>query len=311
MLSFVAVFPTDIYCSSCRFTSVLYPTTATHFLVELDPPARLATCLSQIEDDALAFMADFRRRRDAGADNIWIVKPIGLARSMDTTVTRSLADVLRASDTGPKVAQLYLSRPLLWKRRKFDLRIVALLVSTHPLELYVHDCYWPRVAERPHETEPPKRNDLRRGEDVLLSQLEDPRVSLTAMHLLQGREGGQGGTACHPDHEDFAREMHEAVSQRHVGATWDDVMAKTRAMILSVFRAAARQQPGMRNGSARAMYGCDVMVTAALEPRLLEVTFSPGNLAASPAWTVQRPDFLNEAFGCLFLGEQKNVTRLA
>lgn len=57
-------------------------------------------------------------------------------------------------------------------------------------------------------------------------------------------------------------------------------------MILSVFRAAARQQPGMRNGSARAMYGCDVMVTAALEPRLLEVTFSPGNLAASPAWTV-------------------------
>ncbi|CAN0591744.1 unnamed protein product, partial [Ectocarpus sp. 12 AP-2014] len=98
-------------------------------------------------------MADFRRRRDAGADNIWIVKPIGLARSMDTTVTRSLADVLRASDTGPKVAQLYLSRPLLWKRRKFDLRIVALLVSTHPLELYVHDCYWPRVAERPHETE--------------------------------------------------------------------------------------------------------------------------------------------------------------
>lgn len=57
-------------------------------------------------------------------------------------------------------------------------------------------------------------------------------------------------------------------------------------MILSVFRAAARQQPGMRNGSARAMYGCDVMVTAGLEPRLLEVTFSPGNLAASPAWTV-------------------------
>ncbi|CAM9649338.1 unnamed protein product, partial [Ectocarpus fasciculatus] len=243
----------------------------------------------QSEDDALAFMADFRRRRDAGADNIWIVKPIGLARSMDTTVTGSLADVLRASDTGPKVAQLYLSRPLLWKRRKFDLRIVALLVSAHPLELYVHDCYWPRVAERPHETEPPERNDVeqqQQGEEVPLSQLEDPRVSLTAMHLLQGREGGQGGRVCHPDHEEFAREMHDTVSQRHAGATWDDVMAKTRAMILSVFRAAARQQPGMRNGSARAMYGCDVMVTAGLEPRLLEVTFSPGNLAASPAWTV-------------------------
>lgn len=36
------------------------------------------------------------------------------------------------------------------------------------------------------------------------------------------------------------------------------------------------------------MYGCDVMVTEDLEPRLLEVTFSPANLAASPAWPVRR-----------------------
>ena len=32
------------------------------------------------------------------------------------------------------------------------------------------------------------------------------------------------------------------------------------------------------------MYDFDVMVTEDLEPRLLEVTFSPANLAASPAW---------------------------
>lgn len=77
MLSFVTCLPSaDIY-NSCLFTPLLYPTTATHFPVESDPPALLATCLSQSEDDALAFMADFRRRRDAGADNIWIVKPIG------------------------------------------------------------------------------------------------------------------------------------------------------------------------------------------------------------------------------------------
>lgn len=57
-------------------------------------------------------------------------------------------------------------------------------------------------------------------------------------------------------------------------------------MILSVFKAAARQQPGLGSPRARAMYGCDVMVTKDLEPRLLEVTFCPGNLAASPAWPV-------------------------
>lgn len=84
-----------------------------------------------------------------------------------------------------QVAQLYISRPLLWKGRKFDLRIVALLVSSQPLELYVHNCYWPRVAERPHET---KREE----------SLEDPRVSLTATHLVGETAVGE---ACHPHYE--------------------------------------------------------------------------------------------------------------
>lgn len=39
------------------------------------------------------------------------------------------------------------------------------------------------------------------------------------------------------------------------------------------------------------MYGCDVMVTEDLEPRLLEVTFSPAHLAASPAWPVRSEPF--------------------
>lgn len=84
-----------------------------------------------------------------------------------------------------QVAQLYLSRPLLWKGRKFDIRVVALLVSSIPLELYVHNCYWPRVAERPHETE-------------RAASLEDPRVSLTATHLVGETAAGE---ACHPHHE--------------------------------------------------------------------------------------------------------------
>lgn len=64
-------------------------------------------------------------------------------------------------------------------------------------------------------------------------------------------------------------------------------MMMRRAMIRSVFEAAARQHPMMASPRARAMYGCDVMVTEDLEPRLLEVTFSPGNLAGSSAWPVK------------------------
>lgn len=98
-----------------------------------------------------------------------------------------------------QVAQLYISRPLLWRGRKFDLRIVALLVATNPLELYLHNCYWVRTAARAHKT----------GR----ASLEDPRVSLTAMHLLGESGGGGGGeetnggqASCHPHHEVKGRE---------------------------------------------------------------------------------------------------------
>ncbi len=90
-----------------------------------------------------------------------------------------------------QVAQLYLSRPLLWRRRKFDLRVVALMLSSDPLELYVHDTYWPRVAERPHETAATTTTERRDGGAAAAQQLppsllEDPRVSRTATHLLRG-----------------------------------------------------------------------------------------------------------------------------
>lgn len=65
------------------------------------------------------------------------------------------------------------------------------------------------------------------------------------------------------------------------------VLWRGRDMLLAVFAAAARQQPGMACPHARAMYGCDVMISEDLEPRLLEVTFSPGNLAGSSAWPVR------------------------
>ena len=56
----------------------------------------------------------------------------------------------------------------------------------------------------------------------------------------------------------------------------------------------------------RGMYGVDVMVTDQFEPKILEVTFSPDCNRACKF----NPDFFNEVFGCLFLNEVKNVTKL-
>ena len=54
------------------------------------------------------------------------------------------------------------------------------------------------------------------------------------------------------------------------------------------------------------MYGVDVMVTEDGDPKILEVTFQPDCKRACEF----NKDFMNEVFGCLFLNESKNMTRL-
>jgi tubulin--tyrosine ligase-like protein 12 len=57
--------------------------------------------------------------------------------------------VCRSIETGPKIASQYLSRPALYKGRKFDLRYIIMVRSLQPLEMYVYRMFWIRAANKP------------------------------------------------------------------------------------------------------------------------------------------------------------------
>jgi len=96
----------------------------------LQPTYNLETHLSPLIGDY------FVRKRD-GMDNLWIMKPWNMARTIDTTVTGDLSAIIRLMETGPKICQKYIERPALFQGRKFDLRYIVLVRSIRPLEIFL------------------------------------------------------------------------------------------------------------------------------------------------------------------------------
>jgi len=92
------------------------------------------------------FIGAFLERQKLGEENTWIIKPNAMARSIDTWVTNNLEQIVRLVETGAKIAQKYIDRPITFQGRKIDLRYVVLLKSLLPLQLYVPEEFYIRFS---------------------------------------------------------------------------------------------------------------------------------------------------------------------
>jgi tubulin--tyrosine ligase-like protein 12 len=61
-------------------------------------------------------------------------------------ITNNLDQIIRTIETGPKVIQKYIERPLLCKGRKFDMRYIIVMKSAVPLEVYMHKTFYARCS---------------------------------------------------------------------------------------------------------------------------------------------------------------------
>lgn len=99
-----------------------------------------------LDKELARFVGDYYQREKEGLDNLWILKPPNMARSMDMIITDNLPLIIRAMETGPKIAQKYISQPVLRRNRKVDLRYILLVKSISPLTLFLYKNFWIRSA---------------------------------------------------------------------------------------------------------------------------------------------------------------------
>jgi len=69
----------------------------------------------------------------------YICKPEGLSQGKGIFLTRSLDELIQASEIEGCVVQRYLHKPYLVDDLKFDLRIYVLLYGVNPLRVYIHE----------------------------------------------------------------------------------------------------------------------------------------------------------------------------
>lgn len=98
-----------------------------------------------LEFQLTQLIGDYYVRERDGLDNLWILKPWNMARTIDTSVTDNLSAIIRLMETGPKICQKYIEHPALFKGKKFDLRYIVLLRSVNPLEVFLSDVFWVRI----------------------------------------------------------------------------------------------------------------------------------------------------------------------
>ncbi|XP_030538413.1 tubulin--tyrosine ligase-like protein 12 isoform X1 [Rhodamnia argentea] len=250
----------------------------------LQPTYNLEVQLSQL-------IGDYYIRKRDGLDNLWILKPWNMARTIDTTVTDNISAIIRLVETGPKICQKYIEHPALFQGKKFDLRYIVLVRSVNPLEIFLSDVFWVRLANNPYS--------------LAKNSFFEYETHFTVMNYR--------GRINHKNTPDFVREFEEEHKVK-----WLDVHERVRKMIRSVFEAAAFVHPEMHSPMSRAIYGVDVMLDSSFKPKLLEVTYCPDCTRACKYDMVsvfkgeemRGSDFFNDVFGCLFLSETTHVSPL-
>jgi tubulin--tyrosine ligase-like protein 12 len=204
-----------------------------------------------LESELPEFIAEYKQRELKKENNIWIIKPWNFARGMEVRVTDNLNEIIRHAESGPKLVQKYIHQPVLYNKRKFDLRYILLVRTTQPLEVYLYKMFWIRLANK----------------EFSLDSFDDYEKHFTVMNYTHYQM-----TQLH--YVDFIASF----EQQYPVMKWFTMQQKINEMIRQLMEAAVREPPPVglgRTTNSGAIYGLDLMIGENFQPQLLECNFAP------------------------------------
>lgn len=244
-----------------------------------------------LKTELLQFISYYQSREAKEMDNHWIIKPWNLARGLDQHISNDLAKIVRLQPTGPKIAQKYIDRPVLFDRTdvggkvKFDVRYVFLLKSVEPLEAYAYTNFFLRFANKP----------------FALNDFDEYQKHFTVMNY------GEHLQLRHIPCAEFLGMWKE----QYPKYDWTHIETDIYEMLKEVLIGATQIETPCgigKSSQSRALYAADIMLEwescengdDRIQPKLLEVNWIPDCKRACDYY----PEFFNDIFKLLFLDVQ-------
>lgn len=241
------------------------------------------------------FVSYFQRREQLDLDNHWIIKPWNLARGLDMHITSDLAQIMRLQPTGPKIAQKYIARPVLFTRPevsagsgvKFDVRYVILLSSVQPLTAYVYRKFFLRFANKP----------------FALDRYDDYEQHFTVMNYAPDFE------LRHIPCDEFGQLWAEQFPNNDWEGIETSIVQMLKELLLGASTFSKPPSAIANSPQSRALYAADIMLEwtdseqTKIQPKLLEVNWGPDCKRACEYY----PSFYNDVFRLLFLDEENDT----
>ncbi|XP_060605617.1 tubulin--tyrosine ligase-like protein 12 isoform X1 [Ruditapes philippinarum] len=170
------------------------------------------------------FVSYFQHREEKGLDNVWILKPWNLSNSADITVSNDINQIVRFSESGPKIACKYISDTVTIYREdiksdvKVDFRFLVFMASKNPLKLWVYKPFSVRRGHKQYE----------------LTDFDDFLRHLTYVGLYEYNVYRPGM---------YTEQFIEPFEAENPGFKWETIEAEIHKMFLEVFQAATSKDP--------------------------------------------------------------------
>jgi tubulin polyglutamylase TTLL5 len=215
-----------------------------------------------------------------GAQNYWILKPIGMSRGRGISLVKDLSEITYSQAS---VVQKYIERPLCLQGYKFDLRLYIVVTSFKPLEAFIYRDGFARVSTHQYSLNP--EDTANKFIHLTNSSIQSQNTEgITKDNPLQttgdeDRDNDTGGSK---------------ISLLGANGLWKrletfgiDTAALWQSVCLLVIKSLVMVDDKMAHQPCCfELFGYDVLIDADLRPWLLEVNASP-SLARTNALDVR------------------------